>query len=83
MRQIFWCAATGLSAHTTYFVRASLTNTLDAVLETEPFEFRTSQVDWPSGQILPSNNNPSFTVGTTSIAATFNFTNFGEGAVSG
>ena len=76
-------AATGLSAHTTYFVRASLTNNFDAVLETEPFEFRTSQVDWPSGQIQPSNDSPSFTVTTNSISATFYFTDLGEGAASG
>ena len=76
-------AATGLSANTIYYVRASLTNNIPAVLETDPVEFRTSPFGLPNGQIQSSNDNPSFTIGMTSISAMFDFTNLGEGATSG
>ncbi|MCR5838763.1 MAG: hypothetical protein K6G94_03930 [Kiritimatiellae bacterium] len=75
--------ATGLAANTIYYVRASLTNNLEAVLETDPVEFRTSPLGLPSGQIQPSNDNPSFTVTTHSISATLAFTSLGEEATSG
>ena len=76
-------AATGLSANTIYYVRASLTNNLDSVLETDPVEFRTNPVGYPHGRFVPSNDNPTFTVTTDSISAEFSFRGLGEGATSG
>ena len=75
--------ATGLAAHRHYWVRAVLTNNIPAVLETDPVEFHTNPFGLPNGHIQPSDDNPSFTVGATSISATFNFTGLGEGAASG
>ena len=75
--------ATGLAAHKHYWVRAVLTNDIPAVLETDPVEFHTNPFGLPNGQIQPSDDNPSFSVGATSISATFNFTGLGEGATSG
>ena len=75
--------ATGLAANMTYFVRASLTNDLDAVVETDAFEFRTNPVGWPWGRFQPSNEVPAFVIGATSISAEFSFRGLGEGAVSG
>ena len=75
--------ATGLAAHKHYWVRAALTNNIPAVLETDPVEFHTNPFGLPNGHIQPSDDNPSFSVGTTSISATFNFTSLGEEATSG
>lgn len=75
--------ATGLAAHRHYWVRAVLTNNIPAVLETDPVEFHTNPFGLPNGHIQPSDDNPSFTVGATSISTTFNFTGLGEGAASG
>ena len=75
--------ATGLAAHRHYWVRAVLTNNIPAVLETDPVAFHTNPFGLPNGQIQPSNDKPSFSVGTTSISATFDFTSLGEGATSG
>ena len=80
--------ASGLVANTTYWVRAVLTNDVltagePTVYETEPVSFLTGSAGWPWGAIQPSNDNPSFTVGSTSISATFRFSSIGEGATSG
>ena len=56
---------------------------MPAVLETDPVEVHTNPFGLPNGHIQPADNNPSFSVGTTSISATFNFTSLGEGATSG
>ena len=75
--------ATGLAAHKHYWVRAVLTNDISAVLETDPVAFHTNPFGLPNGHIQPSDDSPSFTIGTAAISATFNFASLGEGATSG
>ena len=80
--------ATDLLANTVYWFRAILTNDVitagePEVFETDPVLFLTDRPDWPSGVIQPSNDNPEFSIGVTSISAEFNFNSLGEGGTSG
>ena len=78
-------AATGLSAHSTYWVRAVLTNDVltdgePTAYETDPVSFTTAIPGWPWGTFSPSNEEPDVTTTATTLTAKGIYRSFGEGA---